>query len=401
MDLKSGYPFWLVRDGLLQIYPKLTGDTRCDVVVVGAGITGSLVAHHLVAAGLNTIVIDRRDAGWGSTAASTALLQYELDILLTDLSKIHGPDRAARAYLACRDAIDKLERLAHEVPGAFGFERKKSLYLASGGRDHEVLRTEFALRRAIGIEVDWLEAEDIAARFPFRRPAALLSHNAAQVDPYGFAHALLKNAVRCGLRVFDRTAAARIESSKRGVTVVTPDKHRIRARAVVFATGYETQGFLKPKVARLVSTYALASEPARGLEGWGEDECVIWEHAHPYLYLRTTPEGRVIVGGEDENFRDPDHRDRLLPRKTKALNKRFRALFPGIELDVAFAWAGTFGETEDGLAYIGPHADWPNAYFALGYGGNGITFGLIAAEIIRDAILGRPNEQADLFRFDR
>ena len=166
--------------------------------------------------------------------------------------------------------------------------------------------------------------------------------------------------------MFDRTAAARIESSKRGVTVVTPDKHRIRACAVVFATGYETQGFLKPKVARLVSTYALASEPARGLEGWGEDECVISEHAHPYLYLRTTPEGRVIVGGEDENFRDPDHRDRLLPRKTKALNKRFRALFPGIQLDVAFAWAGTFGETEDGLAYIGPHADWPNAYFALG-----------------------------------
>ncbi len=401
MDLKSGYPFWLVQDGLLQIYPKLNGDTQCNVVVVGAGITGALVAHHLVAAGLNTVVIDRRDAGWGSTAASTALLQYELDILLADLSKMHGPDRAARAYLACRDAIDKLECIAHEVPGAFGFERKKSLYLASGRRDHEALRTEFGLRRAIGIEVDWLEADDIAARFPFRRPAALLSHNAAQVDPYAFTHALLRNGVRRGLRVFDRTAVAQIESTRRGITVVTPEKHRVRAHSVVFATGYETQCFLKPIVARLVSTYALASEPAVGLEGWGEDECVIWEHAHPYLYLRTTADGRVIVGGEDESFRDPDHRDRLLPRKTKALAKRFRAMFPAIELNVAFAWAGTFGETEDGLAYIGPHAAWPNAYFALGYGGNGITFGLIAAEIIRDAVLGRPNEQADLFRFDR
>ena len=197
MDLKSGYPFWLVRDGLLQIYPKLTGDTRCDVVVVGAGITGSLVAHHLVAAGLNTIVIDRRDAGWGSTAASTALLQYELDILY-DLSEIHGPDRAARAYLACRNAIDKLERLAHEVPGAFGFERKKSLYLASGGRDHEVLRTEFALRRAIGIEVDWLEAGTSPPASPSAglRPSSRITRRKSSI---WLRARTAQNAVRCGL----------------------------------------------------------------------------------------------------------------------------------------------------------------------------------------------------------
>ena len=94
MDLKSGYPFWPVNDGLLATYPRLTSDTSCDVAVIGGGITGALVAHHLVEAGLDTIVIDRRDVGWGSTAASTALLQYELDTSLADLTRDVGEERA-------------------------------------------------------------------------------------------------------------------------------------------------------------------------------------------------------------------------------------------------------------------------------------------------------------------
>jgi glycine/D-amino acid oxidase-like deaminating enzyme len=165
-------------------------------------------------------------------------------------------------------------------------------------------------------------------------------------------------------------------------------------------TGYETETYLKQKVARLASTYAIASEPT-SLTGWGEKQCEIWEHADPYLYLRTTKDNRIIVGGEDEDFRDPRRRDLLIPRKAETLAKRFRELFPDIAFETAYAWTGTFGETEDGLAYIGEHRDWPNAFFALGYGGNGITFSLLAAEIIRDALLGRRNEDAELFRFDR
>ena len=401
MDLTSGYPFWPVRDGLLHTYPRLDADARCDVAIIGGGITGALVAHHLVEAGVDAMVLDRREVGWGSTAASTALLQYEIDVTLAELSELVGQRHAERAYLACRGAIDKLERLATRLPADTGFERKKSLYLASRKRDRKALRTELELRRAIGFRVDWLEEDDIAARFAFRRPAALLSHDAAQVDAYALMHALLHDAVRLGLRVFDRTNVSAVDATRDGVTLRTEEGCTVRARRVVFATGYETHEFLKEKVARLISTFAIASEPAASLEGWGEGQCLIWEHAHPYLYLRTTSDGRVIVGGEDEDFRDPARRDRLLPRKTRRLAERFRELFPDIDLQVAFSWTGTFGETKDGLAYIGEHPDWPSAYFALGYGGNGITYSLLAAEIIRDAMLGRPNDDAELFRFDR
>jgi glycine/D-amino acid oxidase-like deaminating enzyme len=185
------------------------------------------------------------------------------------------------------------------------------------------------------------------------------------------------------------------------VTLTTADGCSVRADHVVFATGYETHAFLKRKVARLISTYAIATEPLASLSGWGEDQCLIWEHSRPYLYLRTTPDNRIILGGEDEGFRNPLRRDRLIGRKAERLMERLRELFPELAMDVAFAWAGTFGETEDGLAYVGEQEDWPSCYFALGYGGNGITFSLQSAEIIRDALLGEPHANADLFRFDR
>jgi glycine/D-amino acid oxidase-like deaminating enzyme len=169
----------------------------------------------------------------------------------------------------------------------------------------------------------------------------------------------------------------------------------------VFASGYETRDFLKPKVADLVSTFAIASEPMPDIPGWNEDRCLIWEHARPYLYLRRTADNRVIVGGEDEPFRNPVRRDRVLPKKADRLAERFRELFPEIDFHVEFSWAGTFGETKDGLAYIGAHEDWPSSFFALGYGGNGITYGVIAAEIIRDALLGKVHPHSDLFRFYR
>jgi glycine/D-amino acid oxidase-like deaminating enzyme len=72
-----------------------------------------------------------------------------------------------------------------------------------------------------------------------------------------------------------------------------------------------------------------------------------------------------------------------------------------IELEVAYRWAGTFGETKDGLAYIGQVPQMPRCYFVLGFGGNGITYSLIASEIVRDALIGRSNADARLFRFDR
>ncbi len=400
MNLTSSHPFWSVNNGLPADYPSLQRDVSCDAVVIGGGITGALVAVHLVEAGVKTLLIDKRDIGTGSTSASTALLQYEIDVPLRELIKKVGPVAATRSYQLCREAIAKLERLAARLKINCGFERKPSLFLARHKSEIPDLREEFQLRRKMGIELDYYDATAVRKRFPFARPAALFSKDGGQVDPHRLTHGLLAAGQRAGLEVCDRTEMTRMEQTRRGVRLTTKNGFQITARRAVIAAGFEAKELLKGEAGTLKSTYALISEPLPKISGWHK-QCLIWESGSPYLYLRTTSEGRVMVGGEDEDFVNAKCRDALISQKTRTLQKKFGRLFPDALLEVAYAWAGTFGETKDGLAYIGVHPQFPHACFALGYGGNGITFSLIAAEIIRDGFLHKKNPDADVFRFGR
>jgi glycine/D-amino acid oxidase-like deaminating enzyme len=400
MNLTSSHPFWSVSNGLPASYPSLQRDVSCDVVVIGGGITGALVALHLTEAGVKTLVIDKRDIGTGSTSASTAMLQYEIDVPLRELIKKVGHDDATRSYHLCCEAIGKVGRLAKRLKIECGFENKPSLFLARYQQEVPEFREEYELRRQMGLELEFLEAADVRARFPFTRPAALYSKDGGQVDPHRLTHGLLTAGMRSGLKVCDRTEMTMLEHTPRGVRVTTKQGHKITARRVVIAAGFESKQLLQAEAGTLKSTYALISEPQPAVPGW-DQECLIWDSGMPYLYMRTTPEGRIIVGGEDEDFVNAKRRDDLISTKSRTLVKKFNKLFPDVRLEVAYTWAGTFGETKDGLPYIGVHPRYPHAYFALGYGGNGITFSVIAAEIIRDYVTGHTNPDARIFRFGR
>ena len=401
MDLTSGTPLWPIADGLPAVYPRLHHDLRCDLAIIGGGITGALVAHRFTREGIRTCLLEADEVGHGSTAATTALIQYEIDTHLVDLIDRVGADHAVRSYRLCVDAVRGIEDLARSAGDGCGWRSTKSLYLASRRGDRRALEREHLARRAAGIEVDLLDNRDIRERFSFVRPAALLSPVAGEVDAFRLTHKLLAEGSAAGLEVYDRTPVTEYRSEKDTVELRTAGGRRVRARRVVFATGYETPEFLDRRIVRLLSTFALATAPLPGFDGWGEDRCLLWETSRPYFYARSTADGRAVVGGADRPFATAHKRDKLLARQTARLEERFGKLFPAIRCDVDWRWGGTFGETRDGLPFIGTVAQFPHGYFALGYGGNGITFSWIAANLLLDRFLGRPNPDAELFRFDR
>lgn len=403
MNLHTPYPYWLLKNGFLFEYPALRHPLQVDYLVMGGGITGALTAWYLAQAGVSVALVDRRHIGMGSTCASTALLQYEIDVPMHKLAKFVGEKNAARSYRLCIEAIDKLEQICEKMAIPTGFERKPSVYCASRKADLEELDLEFAIRKKHGIRVERWDKSAFARAFPhFQSPGALYSpHDGAQVDAYALTHALLQDALTQGAQVFDKTEITDIRHEKTQVVLQTNHGQSIRAKQLVIAGGYESQEYLKQKVTRLHATYALVSEPIDQPEIWFRD-ALIWETARPYLYLRTTPDRRVLVGGRDEPFYSPGKRDKLLDKKTRLLagdfDKRFPTLAP---LLVDFNWAGTFAETADGLPFIGSVKELPRTIFALGFGGNGIVFSQIAGEIIRDAALGKKNPDAHIFSFDR
>lgn len=148
-------------------------------------------------------------------------------------------------------------------------------------------------------------------------------------------------------------------------------------------------------------TIGLGSTCASTCSGFWPRERLLWNTADPYLYMRTTADNRVMIGGRDEDFYSPARRDKLIGLKTKQLTRDCRKLFPDMDFIPEFSWAGVFGSTEDGLPYIGPYKNLSNSYFALGFGGNGITFSLIAAEMIADLVEGKRNNDFSIVAFDR
>jgi hypothetical protein len=115
MDLKSGYPFWAVKNGQMYAFPRLDADLSCDVALVGAGITGALLAYQ---------------------------------------SRLR--------------AISMIEAVARAV-GDVDFAKCGSLYYASNRADRPHLTDEFAWRKQHGITYSMLGAELLRAQTERRR----------------------------------------------------------------------------------------------------------------------------------------------------------------------------------------------------------------------------------------
>ncbi|MET0759550.1 MAG: FAD-dependent oxidoreductase [Flavobacterium sp.] len=399
MNLKAGFPFWLIKDGLPYTFPKLTKNIETDVVIIGAGISGALVRYYLINAGINCVTVDSRTIGLGSSCASTSLLQYEIDTPLSELKNLVGEKNAERAYQLCNHAIEELGKIAKRLDFE-EFEFKKSLYYAAYKKDIPFLKKEFGARKKAGFDVRYLDENAVREEFNFSSPGAILSNHGAQTNAYGFTHRLLQHKKDKDLNIFDRTTITKINHHKNGVQIETEQGFILKTKKLIYATGYEVTHFIDKKIVDLKSTYAVISEQYVSKNFW-KDNVLLWNTANPYLYMRTTPDGRILVGGRDVNFYDPKKRDKLIAKKAKQLVNDVHKIFPDLEFKPEFSWTGTFGATKDGLPFIGEYEKLPNSYFALGFGGNGITFSLIAAEIITDLIQGKENQDAEIFSFGR
>lgn len=400
MRLRTYESFWLLKNGLLHTYPLLEQHIKSDFIVVGGGITGALISDVLIENNYRVTLIDHRDIGQGSTAATTCMLQYEIDEMLIDLSNMIGEEGAALCYRAGVQAIHDLQKLVSTKKIDCDFELKKSLYIAHNKRSALKLHKEFLLRKKHRLGVKWLSPEQVLKQYGLVSQGAILSDTAGSADAYKLAHELIKQNTQKGLQVFDQTCIKKINEEKNGVTVDTTEGYRLQAKKIIFCTGYESTYMIKEKIARLFNTYACISEPAAPIVRKLRD-VLVWDTNDPYLYLRTTGDGRLLIGGEDSDKLSQADQQAVKEKKSDKLIKKIKRLIPGIHFIEDFSWGGVFGSTKDGLPYIGVSPEYKHGYFVLGFGGNGITFSMQARHILMDHLNDQHNELAGYYKFGR
>src|SRR5690606_19138315 len=260
MDLKSNEPFWLVKNGLLATYPSLYTDATCDVLIVGGGITGSLIAHQCIQDGYSTILIDKREISHGSSSATTSMLQYEIDTPLWELIEMVGEKGAVASYKACSKAIDDLGRVTRQVNSKAGFKKKDSLYFAALKKDVDRLKKEFEARKKAGFEVQWMEADEILKKYDLHNTyGGILSKQGASVDAFMLVHEILTYNRKKGLQVYDRVKLMEVKYGARQNKVSLNTGATITCKKIVYCVGYESATMIKEKFVDLISTYAIVS----------------------------------------------------------------------------------------------------------------------------------------------
>jgi glycine/D-amino acid oxidase-like deaminating enzyme len=398
-NLRTGTPVWLRHGDVRVPFGALRESIAVDVAVVGAGVTGALMADALLQAGKSVAVLDRRGPARGSTSASTALLQFELDQPLLHLTQKIGRRRAARAYWRSATAVDYLQGRIADLRLRCAFKERLTVYLPGNVLGVKDLRREAEARAHIGLRSRFIDREQVRALTMIDAPGAILSSGAGELDPVALVAGLWRSARVRGARLYAPVDVVDVQAGRSSVTLTSGDGVQVRARHVVFATGYEHVDLVHPKGHRVMSTWAMATAPQP--ERLWPSRCLIWQAADPYLYLRTTREGRIIVGGEDEEFSDERKRDALIPAKIRAIRRKLGALLPSVDTRPEFSWAACFGASDTGLPSIGAIPGAKRCFAVMGYGGNGITFSTVAAQLVQRAVVGLPDPDEDLFAFTR
>ena len=235
--------------------------------------------------------------------------------------------------------------------------------------------------------------------FEIERDGGILSPGAAEVDPLLLSWGLLSVAADRGALLVKATVT-KIEADASATTIATEGRHVIRARNVVLATGHAMPGVAMPKAHRVTSSWAMATVPQHPGRLW-RDRTFLWEGSHPSLFVRTSEDNRIIIGGEDEAIGTPALRDAKTAEKVESLREKLQRLWPQADTSVDYRWAGTFGETEDGLPMIGPVPGMESVFAAYGYGRNGIAFSFMAALMIGAFVAGERRSWFDDFALDR
>lgn len=400
MKLRSIESFWLLKNGMLNSYPSLSENMACDIVVIGGGITGALISHALFNAGFETIVVDKRDVAAGSSSVTTSMLQYEADMSLRKLSEMIGEEATVACYKAGIASINTLESLIQSLQIDCNFERKKSLQVAHDRETAKDLEEEFLLRKKHDFSVEWLTTREIRKNYKMESFPGILSNESASMDAFRFAHGLLAHNHKKGMPIFDHTQIRKVRYDKNRSEIVTDDGFRIFCKRIVFCSGYETLSLFKKKYADILTTFACVSEQNFNLHEELKD-VMIWDTAEPYIFMRTTDDGRMLIGGEDIPYKSGPLSERVKNRKAERLIKRIRKLFPEIDFKEDYNWAGAYGVTKDGLPIIGEHPDFPGAVFVLPLGGNGITFSVQSMELALKILAKQTDPFLEYYRFER
>ncbi len=386
--LNSPHPYWM--EGVPPpSFPPLQENYETDVAVVGGGITGVTTAYLLQKSGLKIALIERGKIARADTGHTTAHLTYVTDCRLKELIRLFGKDGARLAWSAGETAIHEIEKIIRDENISCDFRRVPGYLMAPLEQESEAeeeFKAEAEQAQALGFEAKAHAQVEI-----FNRPGVIYP-NQAIFHPLQYINRLVEIIRERGGLIFEDSTVEKITSDP---PTVHANDGSVRCRRIIIATHNPIVGARNPLAASVFQTklalytsYAIGATAPAGTF----PEALFWDTSDPYYYLRihrTDNCDYLIFGGKDHKTGQMENEAAVCQELADVLIRHL----PEIRIDRC--WSGQVIETPDGLPYIGPNTD--TQFIATGFGGNGMTFGTVAALMAHDWIRGIQNPWAELF----
>jgi glycine/D-amino acid oxidase-like deaminating enzyme len=408
-----GARFWDERTaaGRRRAYPKIKGDHRADVVIIGGGLTGSAAAYALASGGLDVVMVEADRLATGSTAGSLGTIVPEPDAWFRQAEPLAGIRSARAAWAeAQRGASDfaavlaKLDIKCDLTPAPYLI----NINASATGHDRALLpalRKEQALRRAAGVGAAWMTPAAARAESGLDSDGALAPGGAYTYDPVRAALGLAAAADDKGARIFEKSEVRRTTFTRKEAKVML-NGATITTGGIVVATGEPGRVFgqLRRHV-RAESAAVVVTEPwnAAMRRSAGRRRSVVTEATETNRHwLRFLADDRAMFGGSATRLLPLRQRPAALVQKTAQLMYELSVRYPEISgLPARWSWTATVVNTPDGLPWIGPHRNYPFHFFSMAYGWHGDALAWTAARAALRYFKGEPRREDELLSFAR
>lgn len=398
--------YWQKKSKIKNIYPYITDDLCCDVLVIGGGIAGALTTYFLAKQNINVVVVEKNIIGYGSTSVAPALLDFNLDTEMYKLEKMLNKEKSQKIYKLCLNAIDLIENIDKEFDTNTEFKRQDSIYYTNKMLQKSNISREFEARKNAGFDSTMINSHSL-----LNINAGILTKNAsAIINPYEFTQGLFEYLDTFdNVRIYENTSIENIKCFLNGVECVTNNGFKISSNSLIFTSGIDTLKYIgNDDLIDIYKSFTIVSSPLidkqqlknRNINFTARDTI------EPNHYLRFDDEGRIIFTGENtkmnSKFLDKKYLENLSNEKYKKLYNYLTKLFSNqYKIPIEYTYSLNYVSTKDNLPIIDEIPQMPNCFCNLGYGSNGILYSAIGANILKNAINGLYAKDMGMFSLDR
>ena len=410
MNVTHGNMFWNEKVGIINKYPYLSKDKRCEVLIIGGGISGALTAFMQAKQGANVIVVDKNVIGYGSTLQTDGTLETRVDFN-SKIGKNIDKKNIDKCNNLCKQALEDIIKIIEEIcqdedcnkyVELLQFRNIDLMYFSERITNKIGMYKQFEKLGRDEKDIEYLEQDPLINL----KTGIIFPKCAAVLNPYVLTQLIYIYLNKMdNVEIYENTNITNISIKEELVECITNNRFKIYSNNVILTNGIHMLKYLKEDNIILNKTFTIITETIKELN----DEIlqvVAKDISFPNTTITFTKDKRLVICGEDTKQNEKMLNDTYF---ITFANGKYKKMYMTLKrlvnipdnIKITNCFSGMYLETKDGLPIIDELDNMPNIYCNLGVGKNGIIYSMIGAKMLKDISKQYNVKDMYLFRENR